>query len=369
MAALSADTLSRLSTLLYEAACDDGQWARACEHVRQAFNCQAASLLVKQDEQFRRLHGDCDQYYSDLYWNELMHYDPLQAGPADDPRCSLYTDQAVLDKPDFLRSIMYNEWFVPQEMQGVMLLKVFDQHGANTIFTLNRGIGQADFDEHDIQAMRALEPVFRHAAGIRRHLAMLRLEAASSVFNQLHIAHMIVNQQRQILHMNENAERLSRMPSKPIFIAQNRLKVNNRRSADTLDELIVRACTDPAHAHHPVGELLLYSSRGPALLLAVYPLMETAGYGLGARFAASIVLRAINPHEPGTMTARLRRLFELSAKEAELAVMLMHGHSLQEAAEQRQVSITTVRSQLASLFRKTGTTRQGQLIALLAQLG
>ncbi|MGB3276823.1 MAG: hypothetical protein WBA82_11595 [Castellaniella sp.] len=41
--------------------------------------------------------------------------------------------------------------------------------------------------------------------------------------------------------------------------------------------------------------------------------------------------------------------------------------SLHEAALERHVGLATVRSQLASLLRKTGTTRQGQLIALLAR--
>jgi len=62
------------------------------------------------------------------------------------------------------------------------------------------------------------------------------------------------------------------------------------------------------------------------------------------------------------------RPIDLSAKEAELAMLLLTGCSLQEAAERRAVRITTLRSQLASLFRKTGTARQGQLVALLARL-
>lgn len=369
MTAFSSDSLSRLSTLFYEAAHDESLWEQACESLRAALDCQAASLLIKQDGRFDRIHGDCDQYYSDLYWNDLMRYDPLQAGPACDPQCSVYTDQSVLDKPDFLKSVMYNEWFAPQGMQGVLLLKVFDRHGANTILTLNRGTGQPDFDAHDIAIMRTLEPVLRHAVNTRQHLATLRLEACSAAFEQMHIGHLIVNRQRQVLHMNTTADHLLSMASMPIFIAQQRLAAVDRRNANTLDGLISKACADPSHAQDPVGELLLHADGGPSLVLSVYPLTDAMGYGVNARHTASIVMRTISADGLPRTKARLQNLFDLSAKEAELAIMLMNGHSLQEAAEQRKVSITTVRSQLAGLFRKTGTSRQGQLIALLTRVG
>lgn len=70
---------------------------------------------------------------------------------------------------------------------------------------------------------------------------------------------------------------------------------------------------------------------------------------------------------PPDIRPHLQSLFDLSPKEADLAYALMRGLSLREAAQERHVGLPTVRSQLASLLRKTGTARQGQLIALLAR--
>lgn len=57
--------------------------------------------------------------------------------------------------------------------------------------------------------------------------------------------------------------------------------------------------------------------------------------------------------------------YELSRSEAELAHCLALGNSLDEAAEQRGVSRNTAKTQLHSIFDKTETNRQSELVSLL----
>lgn len=62
----------------------------------------------------------------------------------------------------------------------------------------------------------------------------------------------------------------------------------------------------------------------------------------------------------------LRDAYGLSAMEADLAERLYADHSLDEIAAQRGVTRETLRTQLKSLFLKTGVNRQSSLIKLLA---
>lgn len=64
----------------------------------------------------------------------------------------------------------------------------------------------------------------------------------------------------------------------------------------------------------------------------------------------------------------LERIFALTRAEAKLAVLLAGGASVTEAAHSQGVSIPTVRSHLASIFLKTRTTRQAELVRLLNRL-
>jgi DNA-binding CsgD family transcriptional regulator len=55
-------------------------------------------------------------------------------------------------------------------------------------------------------------------------------------------------------------------------------------------------------------------------------------------------------------------------REAELARMLLEGHSLESASESLDIAIGTARVHLRNLFAKTDTNRQGDLIRLLTRL-
>ena len=68
-------------------------------------------------------------------------------------------------------------------------------------------------------------------------------------------------------------------------------------------------------------------------------------------------------------TATLAALFSLTAAEARLAADLREGLSLKAAAARRGVSVNTTRAQLTSIFAKTGTHRQSELMRLLMAHG
>ncbi|WP_127753279.1 LuxR C-terminal-related transcriptional regulator [Devosia sp. 1566] len=103
---------------------------------------------------------------------------------------------------------------------------------------------------------------------------------------------------------------------------------------------------------------------GSALVIHVIPLQRSASdiFDSGAAMVA-VTGYSVTGNVPSN--AVLRGLFDLSAAEAGVATDLSSGLPLNEVASQRRVSLSTVRTHLAQIFRKTGTNQQGQLIALL----
>ncbi|MBR0688295.1 helix-turn-helix transcriptional regulator [Bradyrhizobium manausense] len=70
--------------------------------------------------------------------------------------------------------------------------------------------------------------------------------------------------------------------------------------------------------------------------------------------------------EPSPRT--LQRLFGLTAAEIHVAIELARGGNLLDIARSQRLSRTTIRSHLASLFVKTQTRRQVELVSLLGRI-
>jgi DNA-binding CsgD family transcriptional regulator len=73
----------------------------------------------------------------------------------------------------------------------------------------------------------------------------------------------------------------------------------------------------------------------------------------------------------GTATVNpdmLGKVFELTPAQANLAGKLATGSSMETAAAELGVTVETARSHLKAIFNRTGTHRQGELVALLNRL-
>lgn len=82
--------------------------------------------------------------------------------------------------------------------------------------------------------------------------------------------------------------------------------------------------------------------------------------------SVAVAIFITDPEARATLRpAALSKMFALTAAEARLAAALTDGLSLDEAAVAFEVTRNTVRSQLRSIFAKTGTRRQGELLRFL----
>jgi DNA-binding NarL/FixJ family response regulator len=79
----------------------------------------------------------------------------------------------------------------------------------------------------------------------------------------------------------------------------------------------------------------------------------------------SVVLLLDRDTRPLPNPALLQHMFGLTNAETQLLISIACGYTLLEIARSRKLCRTTIRSHLASLFAKTETSRQSELIALI----
>jgi DNA-binding CsgD family transcriptional regulator len=87
-----------------------------------------------------------------------------------------------------------------------------------------------------------------------------------------------------------------------------------------------------------------------------------------SRRATALVLIVDPEHDPEPPAALLRRLYNLTTTEAEVALRVSRGTGLKQIAEDLSITFTTVRTHLQHVFDKTDTHRQPELVRLLLTL-
>ena len=87
----------------------------------------------------------------------------------------------------------------------------------------------------------------------------------------------------------------------------------------------------------------------------------------GQEVRALLTLNALGPR-PGPPAAILAKTFRLTPSEAKLACIIARGAPPDIAARELKISRETARNQLKSVFAKTDTHRQSELVALLLQV-
>jgi DNA-binding CsgD family transcriptional regulator len=82
--------------------------------------------------------------------------------------------------------------------------------------------------------------------------------------------------------------------------------------------------------------------------------------------SAHVVVFISDPDRSDNFTVEsLRKAFDLTYREAQMAIAITQGHGLKMAARTMGVAMTTARSQLQQVFGETGTNHQAELVALL----
>lgn len=86
----------------------------------------------------------------------------------------------------------------------------------------------------------------------------------------------------------------------------------------------------------------------------------------GALGAAAVVVFITDPEQPRMLPeSSLMRLYRLTGAEASVAVRIVGGRSLKQAADDLGIATTTARLHLQRVLKKTGTNRQSELVRLL----
>ena len=249
-----------------------------------------------------------------------------------------------------------------------MLLAVADGRGLSATFALWRSIGQPDFGEAEEGLLLSLRDPLRRCLGIYRHIVELtrRMSVAEAALETSRIGIVLASSEGAIIHTNAVADDLLDNGDALLASRGHICASNPADNSLLIQEIRRQAAEQSAVPNWKNYTPLALSRRDATLPLTTIVRPGPAFHPLPNPLRRTAMLVPRDPQEPRLMApAIFERLFGLTPAEAQLASRLARGGTLEDAAQELNVTRNTVRTQLQSIFQKTGVNRQTDLIRVL----
>jgi DNA-binding CsgD family transcriptional regulator len=187
--------------------------------------------------------------------------------------------------------------------------------------------------------------------------------SATEVLNAMRLPAISIDRRGIIVDVNAAADAVF---DSDVKIKDKRLFLRDLEARAIL-KASLNALTNPANLKSLLAEPIVAQRRQKfPVILRIWP-CEGPTQSFEQEVHALVTLNALGP-KPGPPAAILAKTFQLTTSEAKLASVIARGAPLQIAARELEIPWETARNRLKSVFAKTYTHRQSELVALLLQV-
>lgn len=359
---------NQLLDRLYLAPFETNGWQTFLADLVQASESRSARLLT--------LNGEADQVYSSVqvntdakahqaYVDYYVNHCPWRPELAQKEPGKLYSTffDFSCDQKQFYNSEFFNDWARPQDIHHGACGTAGNYQDLKFQLLVQRTGDQGHFDKDVMLALNGLLSHVRRALHIESLHWQQRCMQNARAQQHNCAAMMLLDEQGRVAFMSEEAQAYF-FDGGVIGLRGGTIYLRN---AATQKKLMAAMCevlsARLAHAGGVVNVERAGQSDLRLLVMPVHPdATENPLFPTKAFAAVFIVDIESEVHIDEYLIAQL---LGLTAAEARSAAAVARGMSPAEIARAFNVSIHTARSQLKSVFRKTGTSSQSQLGRLI----
>ena len=367
---LDTESLSAVLHSLYSAAAIPNGWEQFLHSIADTIGANAAAILVRDDRApsggQHAVSIGIDEPYVRAY---NAHYNSVnivyEASLAVDPINYIGALQSVIDLEKYRNSEIYNDYARPQDLFYQCSALLSRQGSYTAAISLMRPERKGAYGDQHVRTLQLLAPHMRQAFEL--HSRLRRCEGSeaglASALDQLETAMFLLDGSGRLQRTNTAGDRL--------LSAGDCLSLKGQRLCPKLQEdcaefkrLVGLTCaTGAGRGAFPGGYMLLRRSAGRPLHCKLTPFSSESAF-----FAASpsAILFIGDPEAaPISRSTVMRSLYRLTPAESQLADLLLTGDTVASAADRRGITEDSARTQLKSIFHKTDTKRQTDLIRLM----
>jgi DNA-binding CsgD family transcriptional regulator len=366
---------SSLIPEIYEATVNPGHWDYVLEMLTQLTESKSACLYY-QDKNLG-IANTIAQFGCplDLLLNHKRHIAKLDSlfgktvngTETDDTLYQIISRNSK--NPIDTESDLYKKWLEPQGIYHLGRFQFLDNNAHRASIALLREKEVGVWHEGDKRTVFEIVPHLRRALDIHAEFSRLRIQqdALAKGLDRLVIGLILFDRNARAVYINPTARAIIEShPAMDLKDDQLRLKTasDNRNLRQTILDTARVEPEDSWKQSVAIG--VTHPDVIAPLPLLVTPMhahMLTSDLDYeGAQVA--VFLSDPNLKQPISVP-NLVSVYKLTPSEAQVAISIANGYCIEDIATNSHHSAHTIRSQLKSTFKKTGVSRQSELIKLL----
>lgn len=285
----------------------------------------------------------------------------------------------------FRKTVGFNEFFKPQDIGDVICVSLPMSSMQVAVLSLWHPVNQGAFRHEQVQQ---IEELVEHLLAAFQLQHKMEAQSINSMFfeqasNSAQTAWLMVDSDGNHLQSTEQAKHIFSQHD-GISLKNNRLHITSVAAEKAIYQQLCSLCrkkpsdsTKPAPAkgnklptanrNEPVQIRIPRPSGASDYIANIYPAIIRDSLLYASK--SYVFISLVDLHQKVILQNQsLEQLFGLTPSEAVVAVAISNGQSLEAIAQQRGVSLGTVRNQLKAIFHKTQTDKQSHLVSLLNKL-
>lgn len=281
--------------------------------------------------------------------------------------------EEVFPARSFADSEFYNDWLVPQkDVEAAVGMKLVGDRQEQVQLILHFPLSLSGrYEKAAVEVMTRVRGNLERSIDFARRvrLGAEGAVAEAALVERSRCAAFVVEGDRRVREANRMAMQLF-SSGRAVSVRNDRCFLADRK-ADALFGSMLEGLT---MVKPTAGSPISVNTAAGAWQVTLAPLSQRSTSPiafslLGPRPMVLVLVTDLRAAIEKADLSALATSFELTPSEISFCKRLMLGESVSDAAGRLGISVETARTRLKTIFRKSGTSRQGQLMLLLSRLG
>jgi DNA-binding CsgD family transcriptional regulator len=344
---------------IYEAAVVPEKWRGILDRLAEIADAEGTLLFAAGPGQPRWLSSESIQSFIEEWTRSKWFVDNPRGQklvPINEPRFLTDLDALTIEEID--ASDYYTELLRPRGLGWCVGTAIKAPSGDTLVISVEKAHRKGPVPRETAERLDQLRPHLARAALLSGRLGLDRARTVVATLDAIGLPAAALASSGRVVSANAG---FLRCEPRIRIGAANRIQIASEAAQGLLGEAIAMAAQSSLGLGRSVP--IQATSSEPPLIAHVVPLRGAAK----DVFTGALSILFITPVVPNSSPEPevLQALFDLTPAEARAANLITTGKSIEQISAMTGIAQNTIRTQLKSIFLKTGVQRQAELVSLL----